>query len=40
MENKFKKPEAIIIVFSEDDIITASNVLYDPLSGGDEGEFE
>ena len=39
-KNKFLIPEAIIVVFSEEDIITASNVLFDPLAEGDEGEFE
>lgn len=39
MENKkFEKPEAIVVTFTNEDIITTSN-LYDPLGDdGDEGE--
>ena len=38
MENKiFEKPEAIIVIFTNEDIITTST--YDPLGeNGDEGE--
>lgn len=41
MENKkFEKPEAIIVMFIDNDIITTSTT-YDPLgTNGDEGEFE
>lgn len=38
MEKKFEKPEAIVVTFTNEDIITTSS-LYDPLTdNGDEGE--
>ena len=38
MEKKFEKPEAIVVKFTNEDIITTST-LHDPLGGeGDEGE--
>ena len=42
MKKKFEKPELIIIVFTNDDIITSSGTEeFDPLSDwGDEGELE
>ena len=43
MENKkFEKPEAIVMTFTNEDIITSSgDRLYDPLSDwGDEGDLE
>lgn len=36
MEKKFEKPEAIVVKFTNEDIITTST--YDPL--GDNGEIE
>ena len=40
MEKKFEKPEAIVVKFTNEDIITTST-LYDPLGNvGDEGELE
>lgn len=40
MEKKFEKPEAYIVIFTNDDIITNSGT-YDPLGdNGDEGGLE
>ena len=40
MEKKFEKPEAIVVFFIDDDIITESGV-YDPIGDtGDEGDLE
>ena len=41
MEKKFEKPTAIVVTFTNEDIIRTSGELFDPLGdNGDEGELE
>lgn len=40
MEKKFEKPELIVVIFTNEDIIRTSGT-YDPIGdNGDEGELE